>query len=349
MRPEHNGVDAQRSGAVIGRMQLDERQTCGGRTGSASPTILSIVGAGHSGSTILDIILGNDPRIEGVGEIHKLPRSGWIQDEDRRCACGSPIHSCPYWLDVQAHWNERFDGQLESYIALQDRFEGSRSSWPRLLVEARRQTQAFRRYADMTAGLYEAIRDVSGKSVIVDSSKKPIHTYALLANPRLNVRVIHLVRDGRGIVWSKSKSLDRDVEAGVPSDRGPVSPRRSTAHWILANLESEAVVARAGRSNALRISYEAFVERPGDVLRAVGSLAEEDLGSLADAVAAERPMQAGHKVGGNRVRRSGSVSLRPDFSWTTGLQPRDARTFWRLAGWLARRYGYARSAPRGMG
>jgi hypothetical protein len=326
---------------------LDERNPQDHRAGGARPKILSIVGAGHSGSTVLDIVLGNDSRVVGVGELHKLPRSGWVHDDDRRCACGSPIHLCPYWLEVRERWNDRCDGQLERYVALQDRFEGSGSTWPRLLVDARRRTAAFRRYAEMTAALYEAIGHVSDKPIVVDSSKKPIHAYALLLNPHLDVRVIHLVRDGRGIVWSKSKSLRRDVEAGVPRDRHPVSSSRSTAHWILANLESEIVVARAGRSNALRISYEAFVARPIDVLRAVGALAGEDLGVLGEAVAAGRPMQTGHKVGGNRVRRSGSLCLRPDLRWTTDLPPRDARTFWRMAGWLARRYGYARSPARG--
>ena len=77
-------------------------------------------------------------------------------------------------------------------------------------------------YAEMTAALYRSISDVSGKTVILDSSKKPLRTYALLATGTVDVRVLHLVRDGRGVVWSRLKSLPRDVEArctvGAPLD-----------------------------------------------------------------------------------------------------------------------------------
>ena len=53
-------------------------------------------------------------------------------------------------------------------------------------------------------------------------------------------------------------------------------------------------------------------------------------------------MHAGHRVGGNRMRFSGIVRLRPDLEWTTKLPMSDGETFWRMAGWLARRYGYVR-------
>ena len=42
------------------------------------------------------------------------------------------------------------------------------------------------------------------------------------------------------------------------------------------------------------------------------------------------------------MRLSGPVRLRPDLEWTEKLSDADARTFWLMAGWLARRYGYTR-------
>ena len=324
-------------------MRLPQRQETQKEADEGKPKVVRIIGSGHSGSTVLDIVLGNHPNIAGVGELHKLPRSGWVRNDDRRCACGSPIHECPYWTAIYQHWVQRVgeDG-LARYIHLQDAYEGSRAMWPRVLKEVRRPSSRFTTYSEMTAALFEAIRDVTGRSVIVDSSKKAIRTYALLANPRLDVRVIHLVRDGRGVVWSGMKSLSRDVEAGVPKDRQPTPPSRTTFHWVLANLESEWVAKRIGGTKALRISYESFVERPGQVLSDLSLLVEEDLSPLADEIADGQPMLPGHNVGGNRLRLSGSVSLKPDFEWAAKLPPADSRTFWRLAGWLARRYGYTR-------
>jgi hypothetical protein len=211
-----------------------------------------------------------------------------------------------------------------------------------VLIEERRHSLKFVAYSQMTAALYEAIRDVGGISVIVDSSKRPIRTYALLANPRLDVRVIHIVRDGRGVIWSRLKARSRDVAAGVRSDRQATLPSRSTFHWVLANLESEWVARRAGANKTLRVTYESFVEHPDQVLRQISQVLGEDLSSLADRMANGGAMNPGHLVGGNRVRMSGRLALRPDLEWKVKLPSTEVRTFWRLAGWLARRYGYSR-------
>jgi hypothetical protein len=307
------------------------------------PRVVSIIGSGRSGSTLLDIVVGSHPNIEGVGALAKLPRSGWTPDDDRRCSCGSAIHRCPYWTAVHERWLDEVgrDG-LARYVELQDRYERSSSRWPRLALERRRPSGPFLEYARMTAALYGAIRSVSGKSVILDSSKKPLRTYALLAGGTLDVRVLHLVRDGRGVVWSRLKALPRDVEAGVPSTRPPTPPWRTTLHWAQANLESELVARRAGRGRAARVTYETFVASPGTLLRDISPVVGENLAELARGLDEGRDLHAGHRVGGNRMRFSGSVRLRPDLEWTAKLPDGDRTTFWRMAGWMARRYGYER-------
>jgi hypothetical protein len=313
------------------------------QTSPGRPRVVSIIGSGRSGSTVLDILLGSHPNIEGVGALSKLPRSGWVPDDDRRCSCGAPIHACAYWVGVYQRWIDLVgaDG-LTKYIDLQARYEHSSKRWPRLLKEERSPSPAFLEYAQMTAALYESIRDVSGKPVILDSSKKPIRTYALLAAGTVDVRVLHLVRDGRGVVWSRLKSLPRDVEAGVPAARPPTPPWRTTLHWTQANVESELVTRRAGGSNAARISYESLVETPRELLKRISPVVGEDLSELIEGLESGEAMETGHRVGGNRMRFSGGVRLRPDLEWTTKLPASDGKTFWRMAGWLARRYGYAR-------
>ena len=301
------------------------------------------MGAGHSGSTILDIVLGNHPEVVAVGELYKLPRSGWVRSDDRRCACGQPIHRCPFWTEVHDRWIDRvgLDG-VGAYIGLQDRFERSRSVWPRLLSERFHPSSDFTLYGSMTDALYRTVLDVSGKRVVVDSSKPPVRNYALLLNDRLDVRVVHLIRDGRGVAWSRSKSRARDVEGGAPRDRVGTSPRRSSVDWLVANLESEWVARTRGAGRITSLRYESFVEDPQDALRTVAALVGEDLAPLGRALAEGRPMDVGHNVGGNRLRMSKNIVLRADYAWTSMLPEADRRTFWRIAGWLARRYGYSR-------
>lgn len=305
--------------------------------------VISIMGHGRSGSTVLGLVLGGHRDFECVGELHKLPRSGWTRDDARRCACGMPVHECEYWADVYRRWLDQVgsDG-LERYVKLQNRFERSRWSWPRLLVEGQRRSSSFHVYSEMTAALYQAILEVSGKSVVVDTSKPPIRNYALLLNDSLDTHVIHLIRDGRGAVWSLSKPRRRDVEAGRPRDMRPRPAWRTSLRWASTNLESEWVAATAGEAYAARVTYERFAERPGEVLRDVGRLTGEDLSEVDRTLQAGEAFPAGHSVGGNQLRMAQRVVLQPDFEWRAKLPARDERTFWRLSGRVAQRYGYRR-------
>jgi len=303
------------------------------------------MGAGHSGSTVLSIVLGNHPQIENVGELHKLPRSGWTRDDNRRCACGMPIHNCPYWTAVYQCWTAKVGREgLGVYIGLQNTFERSRLLWPRLLYESGRRSSLFAQYAQMTAALYEAICDVGGKQVVVDSSKAPIRNYALLANDTIDLRIIHLVRDGRSLVWSKQKPLKKNVESGVPRDSMAVASWRTSLDWMITNLESEWVVGRTKPGKALRVTYEQFVHNPGAVLKDIEALASEDLTQVSSALAKGEQMHPGHMVGGNRLRMEGGLVLRPNMEWAHRLPPADRRVFWQMAGWLAKRYGYSSEA-----
>ena len=128
--------------------------------------VLKITGLGRSGSTVLDIVLGNHSQIESVGEVMNLFRTGWISQESlhgidqkrlRRplCTCGkrldvlyvdAPEEACPFWSRVRREWVERVDPRddIEGYPRLQNDFELKRR-WsryalyplPRLLYQRR--------------------------------------------------------------------------------------------------------------------------------------------------------------------------------------------------------------------
>jgi Sulfotransferase family len=306
-------------------------------------TVVSIMGYSHSGSTVLDIALGNHPAIVGVGEVHKLPRSGWTRDDDRRCACGKAIDVCEFWPVVRDDWFRRVgDDQLKRYISLQNRFEGGRAAWPRLLREGVRHSAAFQEYMGLTTAFYEAIRDTSGKDIIVDASKPPVRNLALLLNEQLDVRIIHLVRDGRAVALSRSRPRPRDVEHGVPRDQPARSARSVALGWVVTNIESGRVLARAGRERSMRLTYEDLVGDPTGTMASLGRLTGVDLGSIGRALSEGEEMDVGHNVGGNALRMSGTIVLKPNLEWRSKLPQADEKAFWTIAGWLERRYGYSR-------
>jgi len=336
--------------------------------------ILAITGSARSGSTVLDVVLGNHPSIESVGEVNKLVRTGWISRESLRginpkrlrrpiCTCGkrldvlyveAPDEACPFWSSVRREWVERTDPEsVESYPKLQNEFE-PQTRWPRLLYEKRRESAQFRSYAGLTRAFFESIRAVSGKPVIVDCSKISVRTFALGMTPGIDLYMVHLVRDGRGVITSNRKSFDKDLQAGIIGDhnvrsRWKTAVRQRVVHlvslvrWIVGNLLSEWVFTRLGPKRAMRLRYEDFVADPHGALDRIGSLVELDLGELADAASSGKPMQAGHNIGGNKTKKSGTITLQPDDEeWKSALSPTEQRLSWMLMGWLMRRYGYKR-------
>jgi hypothetical protein len=337
--------------------------------------VLKITGSARSGSTILDIVLGNHPHIESVGEVNKLVRTGWISRESLRgidpkkrrvpiCTCGkrldvlyvdTPDEACPFWSRVRREWVERTDpDSIESYPKLQNDFE-PQGRWPRLLYEKRRRSASFRSYAGLTRAFFESIRAVSGKPVIVDCSKIWLRAVALGMTPGIDLYVVHLVRDGRGVIASKISSYREDRRAGVRRDHKDrpmwkTVVRRRVVHlvsflrWIVGNLLSEWVCTRLGPKRTMRLRYEDFVADPKGALERIGSLIELDLTTVAEAASSGKSMQAGHNVGGNRTRKSTVIALQPELAeeWRTALSPAEQRLSWVLMGWLMRRYGYDR-------
>jgi hypothetical protein len=325
--------------------------------------VLKITGTARSGSTILDVVLGNHPDIESVGEVNRLIRTGWVSRESLRgidpkkravpiCTCGkrldvlyveTPEEACPFWSSVRREWVGRTDpDSVESYPKLQDDFE-SQSRWPRLLYERRRRSGSFRSYAGLTRAFFESIRAVSGKPVIVDSTKSSTRAFAFGMTPGIDLYVVHLVRDGRGVIASLKKTFKKDVQAGIMWDHRGRPMWKSVIRWIVLNLATEWVCARLGPEKTMRLRYEDFVADPEGALDRIGSLIGLDLTDLAQDASSGKPMHAGHNVGGNRTKKSGTITLRPDVQeWRTALSPTEQRLSWASMGWLMRRYGYKR-------
>ena len=325
--------------------------------------VVKLTGLGRSGSTILDVVLGTHPQIESVGEVGNIVRNGWISRESLRgipkdrlrrpiCTCGkrldvlyvdTPEEACPFWSSVRREWVERTDrDSIESYPKLQNDFELKRR-WPRLLYEKRRPSAPFRSYARLTRTFFESIRAVSGKPIIVDSSKSPARALAFGMIPGIDLYVIHFMRDGRGVVTSLRKTFKKDLQAGIMWDHKGHPMWKTVVRWTVLNLASEWVCTQLGPERTMRLRYEDFVADPKAALERIGSLIELDLTKVAHAASSGKPMQAGHNIGGNRTKKSGTITLRPDAEeWRSALSPTEQRLSWMLMGWLMRRYGYDR-------
>lgn len=302
-------------------------------------TVVYVLSSPHSGSTVLGMVLGAHPTVFCGGELNGIPVPAWTHLT--QCACSASGDECPFWSTVRTSFAER--GSLEQFRRDQALLEGWRSL-PRALWETVRPSAAGRRHAAALATMAREIATASGRSTIIDTSKLAPRglIYNLARSREFEVRYLHVVRDGRGVVASR-KSRTRRV--GGPGADGSGAAARFALLWTFANAAYTAVFSRF-HGRYLRLRYEDLLSDPSATLERLGRFLELDLSGVIARVREGATFSSGHVVEGNRLRLTGGVRLRPpDSGWKSALTPAEQRTFWRWAGWLARRYGYRDLPP----
>jgi hypothetical protein len=212
------------------------------------------------------------------------------------------------------------------------------------LLRANRPPSGFRadieKYRTLLGRLYFAIARVSQCRVIVDSSKGAPYGCALASVPDVRVRVVHLVRDSRGVAYSFAKRVPRPERAEEGMDMPRLSAFWAGRQWLETNLMFEAL--RATRMDVTRIFYENYARDPDGTLRfllAAYFRREELARTVIDSdVLLSR---AQHSIGGNPMRfRRGTGPIGVDDEWRERMAPVD-RHLAELSSWpLLARYGY---------
>jgi hypothetical protein len=308
--------------------------------------VLYVGGLGRSGSTLVDRLLGEVPGCVSVGELVHLWRRGLLDNE--RCGCGEWFGDCPFWAEVGIR---AFGGwhavDAERMCALQRRVDRNRFL-PWLLVPpaaSPRWRGAHDRYAEVLSRVYRAIAEVGEASTVIDSSKHASTAALLRSVPGVDPRLVHLIRDPRGVAFSWSKLVERPEAAGENPLMARVGPTRVSVRWLTYNLFFR--VLRATQP-ALLVRYEDLVADPTDWLRMILALvdrSDEPLGFLSGRNA-RLGMQ--HTVSGNPLRfRTGAIEIRADEEWRASMPVGKRRLVTALTAPTRPAYGYNRGPDHG--
>jgi hypothetical protein len=307
--------------------------------------VLFLGGLGRSGTTLVERLLGQLPGFCALGEVVHL----WQRDvrDDERCGCGVPFSSCDFW---DAVGERAFGGwhQVDVYrvLALQGAVERTRYI-PRLAASRlpEEHVALIEEYAGYYAAIYEAAGTVSGAGVVIDSSKHSALAHCLRWAPGLDLRVVHVVRDARGVAYSWTKTVVRPEADGAAMTR--YSPARSALLWNAHNA-AFALLARRGVP-VRRIRYEQFVAEPRRVLVELAGFAGMDVSGadLNFVTPDEAELKPGHSAAGNPMRFTvGRVPLRRDDVWRSALPPVQRRLVGTVCAPLLRAYGYPLRSSR---
>jgi len=328
--------------------------------------VLFIGGLGRSGSTLVERLLNEWPQTFAVGETVHLWERGVRNRE--RCGCGLAFDQCPHWQEVgRRAFGTWSDVDLDRIIGL--RWSVDRSRRLPAILRAHRtgrpdgEQQAYLDHlrtvllaaaATARAGAVPVAPDGSAVArradnappgaaddglVLLESSKH-LSTAALLSlDPALDVRLLHLVRDPRGVAYSWTKEVARPEAGDELMPR--YSPARTAARWMTDNLGLE-VLAR--RVPSLRMRYEDFLADPVTWLYRIGGLLDLPPDSVetsflrGSTAHLSTPM---HSVAGNPLRFGGSdTTLRLDDAWRRSLPRRDRSLVTALTAPLLTAYGY---------
>ena len=312
----------------------------GGKIVASAPVkVLYVVGLGRSGSTILSNSLGQIPGFFSGGELNFIWRHNVI--ENRLCGCGRPFRECPVWTKVMDEAYGGMDGvDPREMMRLQNLGTRTRHI-PSMLTEKGRRTLAERleKLLISYGRLYEAIGEVTGSRVIVDSSKEPAHGFAMGMVPGVDFYALHLVRDPRAAAYSWSKKKPQpDTDTREHMVR--FSPTKSSALWDSWNASAEALWRRTPE-RYLRVRYEDFVSDPRRSFEKILRLVRE--AEAEPPLVGEREVKLGvsHTVSGNPNRfETGAVELRPDREWISKMNSRDRALVTALTLPLLKHYGY---------
>ena len=302
--------------------------------------ILYLGGLGRSGTTLVERLLGELPSVCALGEVVHL----WQRDirDDERCGCGARFSGCTFWKRVGiAAFGGWGNVDVDRVHALRDVVERTRHI-PRLasanLPAAQRAD--VREYAGYYAKVYAAAAEVSGAAVVVDSSKHSALAHVLRWADDVDLRVVHVVRDARGVAYSWTKTVARPETDGS-DEMTRYSPGRSALLWNAHNA-AFGLLSRLGVP-VRRIRYEQFLTDPRAALRDLAEYAgvpadAADLAFLGDGYA---DLRVGHSAAGNPMRFSvGRLPMRRDDDWMRSLPSGQRRLVGAVCAPMLRAYGY---------
>lgn len=235
-------------------------------------TIVYILGSGHCGSTLLDMLLNGHSQIQGLGEA------------GRKTAPPSLMNM----FAIRLKLNKKL-----------------------------RQVN----YASNHLKYIKCISRITGKTILVDSSKFWQRLY-LLSQESSKIKVIHLVRDGRGVSYSYDKKYGRFFYG--------------LRRWMAPTFMAILLKTRFRKTDWVQLRYETLSASPEASLKKLCSFLEIEF----EPAMLDFRKHSYTGIGGNRMKDLKSAEIKTDQAWKKDMPLGKKLLFSLIGGWLNRYFGY---------
>jgi len=262
--------------------------------------IVQIRSSGHSGSTLLNIVLGNCSEIFAGAELFRYSRL-WTRADKMLCADGTPIKESNFWTLVKNDVGDLKDTIIEDEIV-----------------------------PEQVCALLASIIRHSGTEIVCDTSKSRKYYEIVYDEEKFKTFVIHLVRDGRAVMFSHKKN-------------SILSSIRAAIIWSISNIQTSLIYGT--KKQYLLIKYEDLVLDFEGVVDEI----EQNISSHFEIQLSRNPYSKStntykHAFAGNRMRETfdGEIIFDDRYINKTGLLHWLALSFFTLPGLLYFKYPLSR-------
>lgn len=257
-------------------------------------SLIYLLGAGRSGTTLLATVLNNHPNIQTLGEMHQFLE---FLNDNKPCSCGLPLNECPFWGPVLDDLN--FSKEEISVKLEEAKLNEQHRNIPGLLVRKK----VDKEYLETQDFIFGTIQSLKSNKWLLDSSKYIARYLMLKKSKRLSVKGIYVVRDVRGVINSFSKN--------VQTPRSPVS---TLIYYFAINFFGQLICWLD--KEVLKIKYEDLVANPISTTVKIYSHILESESKFEDIPSV---FQIPHIIGGNRLKKLNSLVIKSDDMWKTKI------------------------------
>ncbi len=260
--------------------------------------IIYIMGMGRSGTTILDIVISNNPNILSCGEVTHIFRDGFISNS--ACACGEQISNCELWRSVASEFSQDNLDLIQSTI---DKIESHKSFFLSIFNFHNLETESL--YKETNARIFNNLSNKTDITHIIDSSKYAGRALGLSKAFPDKIKIILLTRSPEGLYTSFKKENS--------TEQRPKSTFQILLYYFYT-LSCFKLSELKLKNKILKLQYDDFISSPTEALTKIENWANIDLSESKKLLGKNEKLNIGHIVTGNRLRKNGKIKFLQNLS-----------------------------------
>ena len=257
--------------------------------------LIYIVGAGRSGTTILDIMLGNNSNTMSLGEINRYYKRAGIPPKRE-----SNSQTSNFWAAVRSDLENKGH---KDYPNLNKLFRKNEyhSFFFKSLLKLNNKS-----YKNYLKDMYEVLYNHLDEEVIIESSKYPsraLNLSSYLRPTEIEVSYVYLKKNPVSVVESFQKE---DLE----------QPKKSfiaaNLYYFIVNILCSITkfVLKLRGHKTITIKFEDLMNSPERHLQAFQSKFNIDLTEAIQKINNNQPLETGRLFDGNRIRLKDRINLK---------------------------------------